>query len=265
MMNSRRNIINRYSGPAGGGRTRYLKLETGNSKLETRHAQPATRNPQPGFTLLEIVIAIFIFSIVVSTLFVSFNTLLSTAGAVDTDASSYEMGKNCLDRMIIDLTTVYVTRPPVYKVPDIDDPPDPYRFIGDSSQAGDTGFGRLRFTALSHLPFKEGVFDGIAEISYYVQETEDKTYVLKRQDNLEPYPSFEEKNTDPILCRHVQSLSFSYMDEEGEEYESWDSDSEAFDRATPVAVKIRLSFGDENRPLIFKTTVALPAFREKIE
>jgi len=237
------------------------RLDTNrNSKLETRNSKLS-----PGFTLLEIIIAIFIFSIVVSTLFVSFNTILSTANAVDTDASSYEMGKNCLDRMIIDLTAVHVTRPPAYRVPDIDDPPDPYRFSGDSSQAGDETFGRLRFTSLSHLSFEKRITDGIAEISYYVQETEEQTYVLKRQDNLEPYPSFEEKHTDPILCRNVRSLSFAYFDAEGEEFESWDSESEEFDRATPVAVKIRISFGDENRPLIFETTVSLPVYREKIE
>jgi len=242
------------------GKKNKSKIQIPKSKIENRKS----KIPQ-GFTLLEIIIAIFIFSIVVSTLFVSFNTILSTANAVDTDASSYEMGKNCLDRMIIDLTAVHVTRPPAYRVPDIDDPPDPYRFSGDSSQAGDETFGRLRFTSLSHLSFEKRITDGIAEISYYVQETEEQTYVLKRQDNLEPYPSFEEKHTDPILCRNVRSLSFAYFDAEGEEFESWDSESEEFDRATPVAVKIRISFGDENRPLIFETTVSLPVYREKIE
>jgi prepilin-type N-terminal cleavage/methylation domain-containing protein len=226
-----------------------------------------TRNQilSPGFTLLEIIITIFIFSIVLSILFVSFNTILSTADAVDTDASSYEMGKNCLDRMIVDLTAVYVAQPPVYKVPDIDDPLDPYRFVGDSSQAGDTTFGRLRFASLSHLPFGKRVTGGVAEITYYVQETEDQTYVLKRQDNLEPFPAFEEKQTDPILCRNVRSLSFAYVDAEREESENWDSESESYDRATPVAVKIRLSFGDDKRPMIFETTAELPVYREKIE
>jgi general secretion pathway protein J len=244
------------------------RLETNrNSKLETRKLQLEIRNsklPQ-GFTLLEVIITVFIFSIVLSTLFVSFNTILSTADAIDTDASSYEMGKNCLDRMIIDLTAVHVTRPPTYRVPDIDDPPEPYRFTGDSSQAGDETFGRLRFTALSHLPFENRLVDGIAEISYYVQETEEETYVLKRQDNLEPYPSFEEKYTDPILCRNIRSFTFTYFDAEGEAFENWDSEDEAYDRATPVAVKIALTFGDENRQLVFETTVSLPVFREKIE
>jgi hypothetical protein len=137
--------------------------------------------------------------------------------------------------------------------------------VGDSSQAGDKTFGRLRFASLSHLTFGKRVTGGVAEITYYVQETEDQTYVLKRQDNLEPYPAFEEKETDPILCRNVRSLSFAYVDAEEEESENWDSESELFDRATPVAVKIRISFGDEKRPFIFETAMELPVYREKVE
>ncbi len=259
--------LNRCSVFAVRNYIKNAKIPTCNPQRATRNAQLVTRhsNLSFGFTLLEIIITIFIFSIVVSTVLVSFNTILSTANAVDTDAFLYEMGKNCLNRMIIDLNAIYISQPPAYKVPDIDDPPDPYRFFGDASQAGATTFGRLRFASFSHLPFGNRTADGIAEITYYVKETEDQKYVLKRQDNLEPYPSFEEKNIDPILCRDVLSLSFAYVDVEDQEFENWDSESEAFDRATPIAVKIRLAFGDEERPLTFETSVSLPVYREKIE
>jgi len=244
--------------PQNGGEGWGEGARTGKYHFETVNKWP------PGFTLLEILITLLIFSILASTLFVSFNTLLSSAGAIDTDASDYEMGKNCLDRMLLDLTAIHVSRPPEYRVPDIDDPPDPFRILGDFSQAGESTFGRLRFAALSHLPLDRRPDGGIAQIVYYVQEAEDQTYELRRQDMLEPYPEVEERASDPILCRKVRSLSFTYYTAEGEEFESWDSESKEYDRSTPVAVKILLSFGQDSNPLTFGTMVQLPVNREKV-
>ena len=67
------------------------------------------------------------------------------------------------------------------------------------------------------------------------------------------------------MCRKVLSLSFTYNDSELEELDEWDSESPDVDRATPRAVAIRLSFGDENAPLSIETKVVLPVYREKIQ
>jgi hypothetical protein len=80
-----------------------------------------------------------------------------------------------------------------------------------------------------------------------------------------PYPEFEENGIDPVLCRNVRSLSFTYIDSESEEFDEWDSESPDVDRSTPNAVGIRLSFGDEQGPLSIETKVVLPVHREKIE
>jgi general secretion pathway protein J len=214
---------------------------------------------------MEILIAIFIFSIIVTTLFGSFTTIFSNAEIIDTDTSAYDMGKSCMNRIVNDLQALHVTRASEYKIPDIDDPPDPYRIVGDSHQAGDTLFGRLRFASLAHLPFQKSHTLGIAEVVYYIQAEDDQRFTLRRKDNLFPYPEFEENNMDPILCRNVQSLSFAYYNSDLEEFDNWDSESPDVDRATPSAVGIKLSFGEENAPLFFETKIALPMFREKIE
>jgi len=243
---------------------RNLKSEYHKQRSVWGNAERGTANAT-GFTLLEILITIFIFSIVVSTVFVSFNTVMSTASAVDRDTTLYEMGKNCLDRMLLDLSAVYALQPPQYRVPDIDDPPDPYRIVGDVSDAGGTAFGRLRFASFAHLPIDGNPAEGISEIVYYVQEIDDREFVLRRRDHLEPYEPFEERKTDPVLCRRVLSLSFTYLDEEWEESDRWDSESKEFDRATPAAVKIRLSLGEESRPLLMETVLGLPVARKGIE
>ena len=78
----------------------------------TRNPQPATRNPSPGFTLLEILIAIFIFAIIITTIFASYRIVFSNTDTINKDITSYEMARNCLNRMIMDLQSVHVSLPP---------------------------------------------------------------------------------------------------------------------------------------------------------
>ena len=216
-----------------------------------------------GFTLLEIMVSIFIFGVVVTTVFGAYRMVFSSVEAVEKNAVDDGMAKNCLNRMILDLKSVYITQAPIYKIPDLDAPPDPYRIVGETVGEGAQSFGRIRFASLSHLPFQRELRDGIAEIVYYVQETDDSTYVLRRSDSLFPYKRFEPKQSDPVLCKYVRSLSFVYYDKDEEEYDHWDSDDEVFAYATPSAISIRLEFGDASASRYFETRVTLPMGRHK--
>ncbi len=226
--------------------------------------QRATSNSlHNGFTLLEILIAIFIFAIIVTTLFGSYNAVFSNVKTIDEGIAKYEMAKNCINRMILDLKSTHVSMPPEYSPPDFDDPPDPYRITGDTIYTDNTGFSRLRFTSLAHIPLEKSMQNGIAEIVYYIQATDEGNYVLRRADNLYPYKEFEEKGSDPMLCEGVKSLEFKYYDQDGAEYELWDSDSEDFKYATPRAIGIKFELGDDSDVLLFETMVMLPVFRKK--
>lgn len=199
----------------------------------------------------------------IATVFGSYNFIFSNAEGMVAGVSTYEMAKNCLDRMAVDLRSVYVLLPPAYKQPEMDNPPDDYRIVGDIADVENIPFSRVRFTALSHLLLEGNLRDGIAEIYYYVQPSEVSGFVLKRSDNLQPYPSFEENSADPVLCEHVKSLTFLFYDQAGTEYDMWDSDSDEFGYATPRAIRIRLEVGDEETGRLLETMVAIPAYRDK--
>ena len=126
----------------------------------------ATRNPQPvaGFTLLEILIAIFIFAIIITTVFASYRMVFSNTDTINKDITSYEMARNCLNRMIMDLQSVHVSLPPGYMAPDFDDPPDPFRIVGEATNIKGSDFPWLRFTSLAHLPLGKSRPSGIVEI-----------------------------------------------------------------------------------------------------
>jgi general secretion pathway protein J len=220
------------------------------------------RKPDNGFTLVELMLALLIFALVVTTVLVSFNAIFSSTEALEINSNIYEMAKTCLKRMTIDLESIYVSQPPIYKPPEFDDTPDDFRFEGDSGDLNGTGFANLRFTSHAHASFEGKNRKGIAEIVYYVQRREDGNNILRRADHLYPYPEFEEKGADPTLCEYVKSLAFSYIDAEGSDNENWDSESDEFNYATPRAVAIKLEIEVNNSTHAFETLVQLPIYRQ---
>jgi general secretion pathway protein J len=222
------------------------------------------KNQKSGFTLLEILIAMFIFAVVVTTVFGSFNSVVRGVDAVTVDLDIYDMAKNCINRMVLDLQSVYVPLPPEFTPPQFNDPPTAYRIVGDAYGSTGDPFGRLRFASLAHLSFGPRRREGIAQIVYYVQTTQDGRNLLRRADHLYPYPEFEERPGDPVLCEEVKKIVFTFYDTEGTEYDRWSSDSDQVRYATPHSVGIRLELGDEERSFFFETRVPLPMYREKI-
>jgi general secretion pathway protein J len=217
-----------------------------------------------GFTLMEILVAVFILGIVVTTVMASFSMVFSTTAAMEEAGAAFEMGKNCLNRITTDIENIIIAERPFYKPPKTDGPFDPYRLQGTNESIGGTGFAKLRLASRAHVPLGAGPRrEGFAEIVYYVQARTDGSFQLKRADNLFPYPRFEERSSDPVLCENVKSLAFLYYAEDGAESEAWDSESEKFANATPAMVAVRLEIAAGDDVVLFQTTVRLPFVRKK--
>jgi len=218
-------------------------------------------NAPSGFTLLEILIAFFIFAIVISVLFGSYRAIFGNIDAVARSGEHYEAARDCLNRVVQDLRQVHVVLRPRYFPPDMDDPPDPYRIEGDVPSVKGEAFSRLRFASGAHIAFEHPPREGIAQIVYYVQPTKADRLVLRRSDQLYPYDPFEEDERDPVLCEDIKSFTVSYYDQNGEIHDQWNSDDEAYGYATPSAVGIHLTVGDASFSRELKTLITLPVFR----
>lgn len=218
-----------------------------------------------GFTLMEILIAIAILAVVVTTILASFNSVFSTTEVLDDNSDLFEMAKNCMKRMTNDLESIHITQRPLYKPPELDQPPDPHRITATIADSGGTGIANFRFTSRAHVNLEKDRRDGIAEITYYVKASDDGQLLLKRSDKLYPYTPFEEKGSDPVLCKYVKSLAFKFYDTEGSEYDRWDSDSDEFGYATPAAIAVQLELSKKSVSSTFETMVSLPIHREKAE
>ncbi|MGM0453267.1 MAG: PulJ/GspJ family protein [Thermodesulfobacteriota bacterium] len=224
-----------------------------------------------GFTLLEILIAISIFAVLATMIYSAFNAVISKNNAIKGGLEVFDMGKTCLSRISNDLSGVYVVRYPEYEPPDFDDPADAYGFYAENRFIGSTDFSELRFVSTAHLPLGNETKSGLAQIRYYVTESRESEtgYVLRRADTPFPYDiekaDFEQTENDPVLCEDIASLTLTFYDAKGDAYETWDSDAESMQYATPRAVKIELTLETENGSHAFSTRVALPVYREKLE
>ena len=225
----------------------------------------SSRRPLPsdgrGFTLIEILVAMFILTIVMGLVFGSFNGVFSNADRLNESGDLFEMADACMNRIISDLSALHVMKEPRYKPPDMDDDPDIFRFVGSNETMGGYTFAKLRFTSLAHLAPGVDGNSGIAEIVYYVQPSESDGYQLFRADNSYPYPEFEPKASDPVMCEQLLSFKLTYFDKEGREFEEWDSEDDDYEYSTPRSIRIELKLGSEENAYEFQTAIQLPVFR----
>ena len=218
-----------------------------------------------GFTLVELMVSIFIFAIVITTIFASYSAVFTSAGRVTSGIDLYDMANICMNRITLDLQAMHLTLPPKYRKPELDDEPDPYRVIGEASDPTTGDFPRLRFASLAHIPFDRVAHGGIARIVYYVQEASEDNYQLRRSDTLAPDEPFEGAESDPVLCEHVKSLKFIYYDHEGTAHEDWDSESDDVHFATPVSIEVSMEIEQDDSVTLFNTTVIIPAKRDVLD
>ncbi len=221
----------------------------------------------PGFTLLEILVAMVVLAMLLSALFGSFNALLTSAGHIEHSVERFEAANDCMRRMIGDLNALRVNLPPSYQKPQLNSDPDPYRVVGESGGGG--MLSRLRFASLAHFPMAQEKEQGLAEIEYVAQENGDGLMTIRRKDRLLAAADSGSRPASPlsapVICDQLKDATFSYLDQEGEARERWDSEAATFGYATPAAVRIKLVFAGYNGLQPMETMVTLPARREKID
>lgn len=206
-----------------------------------------------GFTLLEILIAIFILSIVLTTIYAAYSGTLTVIKELDDDSRAYQMARITLDRMGRDLSSLQRFE-------------DNFVLQAEKSGIGDREFGSMFFWSASHLVFEEDELSGSpASIAYFVRENKDGGFSLWRSDVAGAKPSTEKKTEGGlIICQNLQALHLKFYDEGGKDYDSWDSTTSLGGRQKgkpPVLVQIELilvNARDVDKPYKFITRVFIP-------
>jgi len=210
------------------------------------------RRDSRGFTLLEILIAIFILGIVLTTIFAAYSGTLRVIKELEDESRIYKMARMTIDRMSRDISTIQRSG-------------SAFVFQSEKKSFGRNDFYTLFLWSSGHLVFEEKELSGQpASISYFVKEDKDGSFSLWRSDVAGPKPSTQKKSEGGlIICQNLRALSLKFYDEGGRDYDSWDTASSSAPQKgrPPMLVQIELMMEnsrDPEKPYKFSTKVYLP-------
>ena len=213
-----------------------------------------------GFTLLEVLLAMAMLALVVSMVAIALSGSLKVIGATEDQGEIYHRARIAMQRISDDLASAVLT--------------EGVEFVGTEQEvSGESTGDVLRFASMAHVVFSpRNQLPGMGIVGYEVVPDRERAGMLAllRSDRL--FRPGEEFDRQPaagerfLLCDRLRSVRFTYLDQQGEEHDQWDTRQDAGDpdreRRLPVAVTCRLEFWlDRNQEtsLSFSTTVLVPA------
>jgi type II secretory pathway pseudopilin PulG len=211
-----------------------------------------------GFTVVEILLAFFIFSILFVTIYASYTGSFNTINLTEARMEKYRKAAIALDRISEDLSAAYISILPV----DTFGIPSEYtQFLGeDSSINGREADSMSFFSRIAPIFSDENERSTGQLITYEViQGANEGELVLLRSESSEFIDEIERGGLP--LSDGLQAIKFTYTNDEGEVLESWDSDAEENDGILPRIVTVVLEYQNyENpeAPLVFMTSVVMP-------
>lgn len=210
-----------------------------------------------GFTLLEILIAVFLFGIILSTIFVSYTGTFRIIEDTGSQVDVYAMARTAMERMLEDLGSVYVPEMES-DIAEVD-----MSFTGSEKEIDGVGFASLRFISTAHLDFdQDHILPEPAEIVYVVRETgAENVLALYRSDTPTHQPIPDDGSGGLLLCDGLSGFKCTYYDAGGVEHVSWGGADAPSKEIIPAMVTIYLEFTNASNPeapLKFRSAVALP-------
>lgn len=218
------------------------------NRILKSHSQCQTTNS--AFTLVEVMIALFIGSLIFGVLYASFFQIMKSKEIAENELEIYHEARVIFSRIAKDLNSIY-PRGNIYLGKSNYTAAEPY-FEGKLED--DNSW--VKFTSLSRAPSYNKSDSDQAEISYYVQRINDSEHIdekvlysLLRREN--PYFGGDEDGiayslSDRIVLFRLDFISGDDVDSE-ENYNSvWNSnETYGFPRAVDINLVLR-SPGDED-------------------
>jgi len=234
------------------------RMQDGGLKRKRRTGKERTSK---GFTLVEILIAIFIFALIASAIFTAYTGTLKMMDQTESRADTAEMAGIALERISEDLESAYFPRS-VHTPGPAGTEDQEILFAGEKKELMGRSFSTLRFLSLAHITF-QGEEPGAepTEIVYYATEDDDNLLTLYRSDTPLARDRPDSEKGGLLLCQGLSSISFTYYDSEGEAHDTWDPGEGTAMGKLPSRVAISLELttpADPDTPYRFMTAVAIP-------
>jgi general secretion pathway protein J len=212
-----------------------------------------------GFTLVELLIAIFIFAIVISSVYGSYRATFHIVHGSEYQLKIANSARVVMERLSEDLGSI-VTGPGG-------------EFLGVSHTYSDARGDSLSFVSSAHLVLrKTDTLSGHALIEYLPELDLDTGFLNLYRSDMVLLPGVERGGGDVqkhLICRGLQEFRFTYVEQDGNENEDWEveevlSQSEggaSGESPFPSLVQVELKFSESvesDNSTVFKTVFALP-------
>jgi len=211
-----------------------------------------------GFTLLEVLISIALFSIIALTTIKQITLIRTTKDTAFKDIDAYSNARAALNIIENDIRQAFHV---LYD--DLGE--NAKQSLSKGESVSHTVFdGRkseIIFTTLSHRNYFEGKRETEqTEISFFMQGSRQAKYsnLMKRESEIIDDNLYEGGSIFTLL-ENVVSLEFQFYDPKTQKWQDvWNSDSGAFRDKFPSAVKIKLQVaGEKSKPLSIETEFKL--------
>jgi prepilin-type N-terminal cleavage/methylation domain-containing protein len=198
-----------------------------------------------GFTLVEVLAAVFLTSIVIG---VALAFFVGLSDATQAAAAKTQKGRRAfavLDRLARDLEGAYLLVTP----PEVDPLSNPWLFLAESAFSAD-GSDRLKFTSRNFRPRNPvGHGSDLAIITYLLHTDESgESYELLRSispglpESLErEFPSADDESM-MLVAEGISTFSLGFLGEDGEWQDAWDSSLLVDSGTLPLVVEIEIGF-----------------------
>lgn len=217
-----------------------------------------------GFTLMEVMVALVIFSYVMVMLFSSFNAFISTGQSIAQGVDYNERARDAFRRILDDLTEISVPEPRIISIQNStnDQDLDTFQMIGSEVSVGGRTFSSLEFSSLSGLQTGRSRPSGVVRVTYFVRKNNQELFDLCRAER--PIGSDRETDPclDPVLVGNITGFTIDFVDAKGNEHQAWDADTDSDGASVPYVLNFRLTLNGENKEKVFETAVVLPVQRQ---
>ncbi len=206
-----------------------------------------------GFTLLELILAIAIAAVIITTVNVAFFQSHANIESIGAQREVYQTARIVMDRMIKDLTCAYL---PADKRQMTVDEMSLYRFVGVNEETGETDRDSMTFTTTTDIGFS-GVSGSVCEVGYYLKEDEEEkgAYTLMRREDPTPHYGVSKAGQELEIAEGITGMDIVYLNETSQESQEWD----LAERLTlPKQVKVTLTMGSGEKSVSFSVTASLP-------
>lgn len=211
------------------------------------------RTTDSGFTLIEVLLAVFIGSIVLMVLYASFFQINKAKARIEEELDLYHESRIIMSKITRDLATAFPRGLVNATSTNIEAP----FFLGSD----EGGKSRLSFTSLSRTPTQDARESDQTEISYYLEPVEDSDlFALMRRDD--PTIESDAGATQYPLSERVVSFNLTYLAQIPDNGEpqgfttEWNSNETL---SLPAAVNVNIALRNpRGEDIQFSTMVVIP-------